>query len=38
MGVASIDDSQGELEVMMQTADDALYRSKQSGRNKVNVG
>lgn len=38
IGVASIDDSQGELEVMMQTADDALYRSKQSGRNKVNVG
>jgi diguanylate cyclase (GGDEF)-like protein len=37
LGVVSLDASCGSLSILMERADQALYKSKQSGRNQVNV-
>ncbi len=37
LGVVSLDVSCGSLSILMERADQVLYKSKQSGRNQVNV-
>ena len=37
LGVVSLDASSGSLSILIERADQALYKSKQSGRNQVNV-
>jgi diguanylate cyclase (GGDEF)-like protein len=37
LGVVSLDVSCGSLSILMERADQALYKSKQSGRNQVNA-